>query len=157
VNTLMNFRVPLNAGKFFSSCTIGGFWRRAQLHEWVSEWVVLTVYVYNKKFSISKTEVSKHKFIFPVERNRWHTHTERDIWFSLKANMSPSLHHANVPYCFRETLRDEIRNAEYIWVFTPIHACTCVYVCTCERNRPFRLQLKVNKETMKTTKNHGEW
>jgi hypothetical protein len=25
VNTLMNFRVPLNAGKFFSSCTIGGF------------------------------------------------------------------------------------------------------------------------------------
>jgi hypothetical protein len=33
VNTVMNFRVPLNAGKFLSSCTIGGFSRRAQLHE----------------------------------------------------------------------------------------------------------------------------
>jgi hypothetical protein len=32
VNTVMNLRVPLNAGKFLSSCTIGGFSRRAQLH-----------------------------------------------------------------------------------------------------------------------------
>jgi hypothetical protein len=32
----MNLRVPLNAGKFSSSCTIGSFSRRAQLHEWVS-------------------------------------------------------------------------------------------------------------------------
>jgi hypothetical protein len=34
-----NLRFPLNAGKFFSSCTTGGFSRRARLHEWVSEWV----------------------------------------------------------------------------------------------------------------------
>jgi hypothetical protein len=33
VNTVMNFRVPKNAGKFLSSCRIGGFSRRAQLHE----------------------------------------------------------------------------------------------------------------------------
>jgi hypothetical protein len=33
VNTVMNLRIPYNAGKFFSSCTIGGFSRRAQLHE----------------------------------------------------------------------------------------------------------------------------
>jgi hypothetical protein len=33
VNTAMNFRVPYNAGKFLSSCTINGFLRRAQLHE----------------------------------------------------------------------------------------------------------------------------
>jgi hypothetical protein len=33
VFTVMNLRVPLNAGKFLSSCTIGGFSRRAQLHE----------------------------------------------------------------------------------------------------------------------------
>jgi hypothetical protein len=33
VNTLMNLRVPYNAGKFLSSCTAGGFSRRAQLHE----------------------------------------------------------------------------------------------------------------------------
>jgi hypothetical protein len=33
VNTVMNFRVPQNAGKFLSSCTIGSFSRRAQLHE----------------------------------------------------------------------------------------------------------------------------
>jgi hypothetical protein len=33
VNTAMNFRVPLNAGKFSSSCTIGSFSIRAQLHE----------------------------------------------------------------------------------------------------------------------------
>jgi hypothetical protein len=37
VNTVMNLRVPYNAGNVSSSCTIGGFSRRAQLHEWVSE------------------------------------------------------------------------------------------------------------------------
>jgi hypothetical protein len=30
---LVNLRVPQNAGKFLSSCTIGGFSTRAQLHE----------------------------------------------------------------------------------------------------------------------------
>jgi hypothetical protein len=29
----MNLRVPLNAGKFLSSCTTGDFSRRVQLHE----------------------------------------------------------------------------------------------------------------------------
>jgi hypothetical protein len=33
VNTVMNFRVQQNAEKFLSTCTIGGFSRRAQLHE----------------------------------------------------------------------------------------------------------------------------
>jgi hypothetical protein len=33
VNTVMNFRVPQNAGNFLSGCTIGSFSRRAQLHE----------------------------------------------------------------------------------------------------------------------------
>jgi hypothetical protein len=33
VNTVMNFRVPYNVGKFLSSCTISGFSRRAYLHE----------------------------------------------------------------------------------------------------------------------------
>jgi hypothetical protein len=33
VNTVMNLRVPYNAGKFLSSCTSGSFSRRAQLHE----------------------------------------------------------------------------------------------------------------------------
>jgi hypothetical protein len=33
VNTVMNLRVPYNAGKFLSSCTIGSFSRKAQLHE----------------------------------------------------------------------------------------------------------------------------
>jgi hypothetical protein len=33
VNRVLNLRVPLNVGKFLSSCTIGGFSRRAQLHE----------------------------------------------------------------------------------------------------------------------------
>jgi hypothetical protein len=33
VNTVMNLRVPLNIGKFLSSCTTGGFSRRAQLHD----------------------------------------------------------------------------------------------------------------------------
>jgi hypothetical protein len=37
VNTVMNFRVPENAGKFLSGCTTGGFSRRAQLHERVNE------------------------------------------------------------------------------------------------------------------------
>jgi hypothetical protein len=33
LNILLNFRVPKNAGNFLSSCTTGGFSRRAQLHE----------------------------------------------------------------------------------------------------------------------------
>jgi hypothetical protein len=32
VNMAMNLWVPLNAGKLLSSCTIGGFSRRARLH-----------------------------------------------------------------------------------------------------------------------------
>jgi hypothetical protein len=33
LNAVMNLRVPYNAGKFLSGCTIGSFSRRAQLHE----------------------------------------------------------------------------------------------------------------------------
>jgi hypothetical protein len=33
VNTVMNLRVPYNAGKFFSGYTIGSFSRRAQLRK----------------------------------------------------------------------------------------------------------------------------
>jgi hypothetical protein len=33
VNTILNLRVPYNAGKFLSGCTIGGSSRRAQLRE----------------------------------------------------------------------------------------------------------------------------
>jgi hypothetical protein len=33
VNAVMNLRVPYNAEKFLSGCTIGIFSRRAQLHE----------------------------------------------------------------------------------------------------------------------------
>jgi hypothetical protein len=33
VNTVMNFLVPYDAGKFLRSCTTGSFSRRAQLHE----------------------------------------------------------------------------------------------------------------------------
>jgi hypothetical protein len=32
-NTVMNFRVPHNALKLLSSCTTGGFPRKAQLHK----------------------------------------------------------------------------------------------------------------------------
>jgi hypothetical protein len=33
VNTVMKLRVPENAAKFLSNSTIGGFSRRAQLHD----------------------------------------------------------------------------------------------------------------------------
>jgi hypothetical protein len=33
VNTVMNLRVPYNAGKFLSSCTTGSYSRRAHFHE----------------------------------------------------------------------------------------------------------------------------
>jgi hypothetical protein len=33
VSTVMNLMVPYTIRKFLSSCTIGGFSRRAQLHE----------------------------------------------------------------------------------------------------------------------------
>jgi hypothetical protein len=33
VNTIMKLRVPQNIGKFLSSCTIGGFSQKTQVHE----------------------------------------------------------------------------------------------------------------------------
>jgi hypothetical protein len=33
VNTVINLLVPHNVGKILSSCTTGGFSKRAQLHE----------------------------------------------------------------------------------------------------------------------------
>jgi hypothetical protein len=42
VNTVMNLRVPQNAGKFLSNCIIGDFLSRAQLHE-ISWLLFLTV------------------------------------------------------------------------------------------------------------------
>jgi hypothetical protein len=33
MNTVVNFRVPKNAGKFLSSCTIDGFSKGARLHK----------------------------------------------------------------------------------------------------------------------------
>jgi hypothetical protein len=33
VNAVMKLRVPYNAGKFLSGCTIGGFSRKAQLRD----------------------------------------------------------------------------------------------------------------------------
>jgi hypothetical protein len=41
VNTVMNLRVPKNAGKLLKSWTTGGFSRRAQLHD-----VILLVMTY---------------------------------------------------------------------------------------------------------------
>jgi hypothetical protein len=32
VNTVTNLRIPYNVGKLVSSCTTGGFSRRAELH-----------------------------------------------------------------------------------------------------------------------------
>jgi hypothetical protein len=40
VNMMMNLQVPLNVETFLSSCTTGGFSRRAELH------VVSYVYIY---------------------------------------------------------------------------------------------------------------
>jgi hypothetical protein len=37
VNTVMNLRVPYNAGKFLSGCVIDGFSRRTQLRKQVSK------------------------------------------------------------------------------------------------------------------------
>jgi hypothetical protein len=36
VRTVMNLRLPYNTGKFLSSCTICGFSRRAQMHDWMN-------------------------------------------------------------------------------------------------------------------------
>jgi hypothetical protein len=33
VNTVMNFRLPQNAGNLLSGCTVGGFSRRSRLHK----------------------------------------------------------------------------------------------------------------------------
>jgi hypothetical protein len=39
VNTVMNLWIQYDAGKFLSSFTIGGFSRRARLHEWVIKYL----------------------------------------------------------------------------------------------------------------------
>jgi hypothetical protein len=44
VNTVMNPQVPQKFGKFFSNCTIGGFSRRAQLHE-VSYFAIMIIII----------------------------------------------------------------------------------------------------------------
>jgi hypothetical protein len=43
VNPVINLRVPLKAGKFLSSCTIGDFSRRAQLHERVIIIIIIII------------------------------------------------------------------------------------------------------------------
>jgi hypothetical protein len=44
----MNLRIPQNTGKFLSSCTAGGFSRKAQLH-----WCLIKVSIlYNKKQNV---------------------------------------------------------------------------------------------------------
>jgi hypothetical protein len=67
----MNLRVPCNAGKFLSCYTIGSFSRRAQLHEWVSEW-------------------SRKRFLICVQNVPW-SNIGRVLWsfavlFSFKMN-----------------------------------------------------------------------
>jgi hypothetical protein len=49
VNTVMNLRIPQNAGKFLSSCTVGGFSRRVQLHEVL---LVLCLVKFSYSFSV---------------------------------------------------------------------------------------------------------
>jgi hypothetical protein len=68
-NTVMNFRVPWNAGKFLSSCIISDFSRMAQLHEWVSEWVSEPIDVLRKK-KLNKLSTS-YPLITAVRRSWW--------------------------------------------------------------------------------------
>jgi hypothetical protein len=49
VNTVMNLQVSLNAGKFLSSCTIGGFSRRAHLHEAVCMCAYIYIYIWGTR------------------------------------------------------------------------------------------------------------
>jgi hypothetical protein len=58
VNTVMKVRVPLNAGKFLSSCTTGFFSGRAQLYE------VSLKLVENKVLSASATD-----YIYRTQRS----------------------------------------------------------------------------------------
>jgi hypothetical protein len=46
VNAVMNLRIPKNAGKFLSSCTICSFSRRAQLRKKVSKYVSKQTYMH---------------------------------------------------------------------------------------------------------------
>jgi hypothetical protein len=55
VNTVMNLRVSYNFGKFLSSCTTGGFSRRAQLRE------VSYLFVY---FKTNASELPKNSHFY---------------------------------------------------------------------------------------------
>jgi hypothetical protein len=56
----MNLRVPLNAGKFLSSCTIGGFSRRAELHEWVTYFVWWLNSINSMELDFSSTSLNEN-------------------------------------------------------------------------------------------------
>jgi hypothetical protein len=54
VNTVLNFRVPLNAGKFLRGCTIGGSSRMAQLCEEVLKLILSFIFGISFYFFIQR-------------------------------------------------------------------------------------------------------
>jgi hypothetical protein len=56
------WRAYVNAGKFSSSCTIGGFSRRTRLHEWVSD---MNSERSLTKFVVSSVSTSRSKTLRP--------------------------------------------------------------------------------------------
>jgi hypothetical protein len=97
VNTVLNLRVPKNAGKFLISCKANGFSRRAQLHE-VSYLIfsasyseissVCSLYV-NDYSEYSNREFQNNKPHKLVKDNLWkHMH---NFPYSLRYSMSHKL------------------------------------------------------------------
>jgi hypothetical protein len=63
VNTVMNIRVPRNDGKFLSSCIIGSFSRRTQLHEWANCYLYLQLDI-SHPFSAHPTAQMRHRPVY---------------------------------------------------------------------------------------------
>jgi hypothetical protein len=66
VNTVMNLRVPYNAGMFLSSCKIGTVSRISQLHVWMNEWVptpLVTCFHTGVLFSLFEPEEGDNMFL----------------------------------------------------------------------------------------------
>jgi hypothetical protein len=91
--TVMNLRVPWNAGKFLSGCTTGSFSRRAQLHEWVSQYPRLhsvelwdNWQIMNWKLFVRRSTIQV--FVWRDRGNPWRTSGHLVSWPKFELNTS---------------------------------------------------------------------
>jgi hypothetical protein len=125
VNMVMNLRVPYNAGKFLSS-----FSRRAQLHEWVSEYQNINYFQRTCKWSGSKdwlTRQLQDSYLW-MKRRRRRRSRKSDVQPLCMSGIFISMKHKKV------TIMPTSHSVFHYWIvivalcnadFTPRFLCVC--------------------------------